>query len=197
MKMPTIEEFWKHLSNKVFAKCHDPHLELFSSVIPIDVDGNFLDPISSDVEPYCGDPYSLLRDLATSRISELPTKSFGFFSPGWMRKLDMNIDEDDPRFPQLMENAERIQMFAFMLVTDYENIDFGVWNMEDNTIDLKIDGETAGQLAASLKALSFGWVAQNDIDSLGEMAGPIREAMEKLKALEILMNEIHELRNKE
>lgn len=193
--VPTLQELWKHLSNKVFIKYGDPHDELFASVIPIDMDGSFMDAISSDTEEYGGDPYDLLRDLATRRMDELPTKTFGFFAPGWMRAVPTDIDADDPEFEsKMMSSTERTKMFAFVLVNDHENLDFGMWNMATNEVTFEMGEGGGGRLADYLKALSFGWSAVNDIESLGELAGPVQEAMHKIAALSDIMTKINKIR---
>lgn len=99
--MVTINDAWKHVSNKIANKVNDPFEELFASVVPIDKDGNFLGLISSDCEEYEGDSYVMLRRLL-DKTHLLPTGGYLYLCPC---KVAVTTSMDE--YANLKEKARR------------------------------------------------------------------------------------------
>lgn len=155
MTMTTIQDLYKHVANKIANKVSDPWNDLWATIIPIDANGNFCEPISSmDKEEYEGDIYTLIKHLCFN-TEVLPTHTYGFFSPGYKR---------DP------DTKERIgKMISFALVHDPTTIEYMLWDLEDNSVgDAFQDGDAngyTGELPIALGALSFKWDIDNDVET--------------------------------
>lgn len=192
----TIEDVWKHISNKIANKVNNPFEELFAMVIPIDTEGNFCKEINSDCDEYEGDSYTLLRKLSEN-TSLLPTGTFAYACPARVRQIDAAEAEgktDDEL--RAMAKPREILMVSLVheITADEEGnptdviIENGVYWIDDNTfseLPKSINGytedgeETSGQLTVALGALGLKWSLTND--RLGELGRMLNESLELAK----------------
>lgn len=187
--MVTLNDVWKHISNKIANKVNDPFEELFASVIPIDRDDNFLDVISSDCAEYEGDSYVLLRKLV-DKTHLLPSGGFVYFCPAKVTQVD--IDQETGK---QVDTREKRKCLVISLVhpivatdgTGYPSsvvIDNGIYWLDTNefqemppTINGEQDGQEVGNLPMALGALALKCALDNG--SLGDLGVRLLKALAK------------------
>lgn len=184
--MTTIQDLYKHVANKIANKVSDPWDDLWATIIPIDADGNFCKAISSmDKEEYEGDVYSLVRQLCFN-TEVLPTHTYGFFSPGYKKDPDTG--------------DRKGKMISFALVHDSMNIEYLLWDLDDNSVgDPFVDGNEegySGQLPIALGALSFMWDIDHDVET-NELAKITKQLFESQKHTAELLAQAIKLSNEE
>jgi len=188
----TIEDVWKHVSNKITNKVNNVWEDLEAMIIPVDADGNFMAPIKcSDKPEYEGDSYSMIRSLCwTTEL--LPTGTFAYVCPARARQAPTEMDPtDDPNdWADLIKTLPFTHVLTMSVVNPigYDpvtdevspNIEHGVWWVERNEFEALPVGEEgpygAGQLPVALGSLSFKWAVDNN--QLGAISNDMREAIE-------------------
>ena len=161
--MSNIKDLWSYISKTITNKSNDPFEDLWATVIPVNKDGSFAEPIMVDPDEH-DDAYAFIGNL--TRNTELfETSQFGFMTPAWKR---------DP------ETGERVgQTIQFILVKSYKECEFGMWDLTDNKLTF-LDSEQAematlsGELPAALMGLSLGIAVDNN--ELGEAGEILRTA---------------------
>lgn len=194
--MVTINDVWKHISNKIANKVNDPFEDLFAMVIPVDAEGNFCKEIDSDCEEYEGDSYVLLRKL-TERTHLMPSGTFAYACPARVRHL--NVEEAEKMdAAEILAKTEPRQVLMISLVHEIQAnhdgttndviIESGVYWIDDNTFTempktvngLTDDGnEVEGSLTTALGALALKWSIDND--RLGDLGRVLKDSLEMAK----------------
>lgn len=191
--MVTINDVWKHVSNKIANKVNDPFDELFASVIPIDSDGTFLDLISSDCEEYEGDSYVMLRRLLR-KTDLFPTGGFAYLCPAKMSIAKTEEEAITLRARALAGDDQRRKVLMLALIHPVginestgmpadlvmEN---GIYWLDTNefqefptTVNGQRDGEVEqGALPMALGALALKCALDNG--SLGEIGMRLNNAL--------------------
>jgi hypothetical protein len=199
--MVTIDDVWKHISNKIANKVNDPFAELFAMVIPVDTEGNFCKEINSDCEEYEGDSYTLLRKL--SKTTELlPSGTFAYACPAKIRQVDLagrNADEiDAEELEELRASTTPTQVLMINLVHAVEAkddghpgdmvIESGVYYIDENRFEALptlVNGsddqgqDSKGPLTIALGALALAWALSND--RLGDVGRMLKESLDLAK----------------
>lgn len=194
--MVTINDVWKHISNKIANKVNDPFEDLFAMIIPIDEEGNFGPAISSDCEEYDGDSYTLLKKL-THSTNKLPTGTFAYACPA--RIMMVSSEEEafemhkkmvetgvDPRSKALvMTLVHAITVDESSGLPSDVRMDNGVYWIDGNRFDVlpsTINGEVeggeaeTGGLTIALGGLALKWSL--DHGKLGELGVKLGRALE-------------------
>lgn len=188
--MVTLNDVWKHISNKIANKVNNPFDELFASVIPIDRDDNFLDVISSDCAEYEGDSYVLLRKLV-DKTHLLPSGGFVYFCPAKVTQVDI-----DQETGEQVDTREKRKCLVISLVHPIVAVDSngwpsnvivenGIYWLDSNefqemppTINGEQDGqEISGNLPMALGALALKCALDNG--SLGDIGARLLKALAK------------------
>lgn len=192
----TLEDAWKHVSNKIANKVNNVWEDLEAMIIPIDTDGNFMKPISCTDEPeYNGDSYDMIRSLCWN-TDLLPTPTFVYVCPARARQLDADPG-DVENIQEIIKNLPYKYILTVSLVhpmkydeeqdTWLPDIDHGVYWVDKNTFErMPTDGKENGQLPLALGALSFKLAIDRGLmgdvsKELGEALELARESFEKVK----------------
>lgn len=189
----TIDDVWKHVSNKIANKVNDVWEDLNPMIIPVDNDGNFLAPIDSESRPeYGGDTYSLIRALCWN-TELLPSATFVYVCPARIRRLDAPMAEASQRSPEelrrMVESAPASSALLISLVHPIEyvegrdtwrpRVDNGVWWLERNEFEYMPntnEDDDEGQLPIALGALALKWAIDNG--KMGDFGNQLKRSME-------------------
>lgn len=191
--MVTINDVWKHVSNKIANKVNDPFDELFASVIPIDSDGNFLGLIDSNCEEYEGDSYVMLRRLLR-KTHLFPTGGFVYMCPAKISIAKTAEEATTLRARALAGDDQRRKVLMLSLVhpigVNEETgmpadvvMENGIYWLDTNefqefppTVNGQRDGEEdQGALPMALGALALKCAIDNG--SLGEIGMRLNNAL--------------------
>lgn len=199
---PTIQDLWKHISNKIANKSNDPFDDLFATIIPINEDGTFGTEISSLCDEYEGDTYTMVRRLLQN-TDLLPTGSFAYFCPAKAQVVDdasevghfeetgvrpsfIDKDGNDTRKKLIIMSIQRA-ITIDRVTGEPEDVvmDSGTWWIDDNRFEELAPvvngnesetGQIGGSLAIAFGALAFKWAI--DHDTLGEIGGVLKDSLE-------------------
>jgi hypothetical protein len=168
-----VHDLYEHVSNKIANKYNDPWGDMWPMVIPVDTDGSFVTPITSDNDEYESDSYVLIKKLCFS-TEKLPTGSFGFVCPIKARSITI----DNGGTPETEEPTLGIVVVA---VNSPEDMGFGIWNLSTNEfMEMPPDSDGDGALLDALGALAFKWQIDNGkLGTAGEMLKLSMELAEK------------------
>lgn len=197
----TMEDAWKHVSNKIANKANNIWEDLDPMIIPIDADDNFMKPITCGDQPeYGNDSYDMIRALCWN-TDLLPTGTFLYVCPGRSRELTKELAEELEGLDNAAEVVNKLP-FKYILVlslvhpmkyveeedTWTPDIESGVYWVEKNEFQhMPSDADDKGQLPMALGALSLKWAIDNDAigevgRKLGEALDLTREAFEKARS---------------
>lgn len=192
----TLEDAWKHVSNKIANKVNNIWEDLNAMIIPVDADGNFMKPIvCTDKPEYNGDSYDMIRSLCWD-TDLLPSPTFLYVCPGRARQLDSDPG-DVENIQEIIKNLPYKYILTISLVhpmkyvededTWVPDIDHGVYWVDKNTFErMPTDGKENGQLPLALGALSFKLAIDRGLmgdvsKELGEALELARQSFEKVK----------------
>lgn len=187
----TIEDVWKHVSNKITNKVNNVWEDLEAMIIPVDADGNFMTPIKcSDKPEYGGDSYSMIRSLCwTTEL--LPTGTFAYVCPARARMATASMNDVDPDdWGDIIKDLPFTYVLTMAIVNPMQydpetdevqpQIEHGVWWIDRNEFEKMPDSDDnhphAGELPIALGSLSFKWAVDNN--QLGSISSDMREAIE-------------------